>query len=50
MLPGGVFCSNDSSSAIGVAVRKSGVNRFILMIGWSSSNQCCCSQYELTES
>lgn len=32
MLPGGVVCFNDSSSAMGVAVRKSGVDRCILMI------------------
>lgn len=32
MLPGGVVCLNDSSSAMGVAVRKSGVERYILMI------------------
>ena len=32
MLPGGVVCLIDSSSAMGVAVRKSGVDRCVLMI------------------
>lgn len=44
MLPGGVVCLNDSSSAMGVAVRKSGVDRCILMIKRSNSGR-----HELTE-
>ncbi len=32
MLPGGVVCMTDSDSAMVAAVRKSGINRCVLMI------------------
>jgi hypothetical protein len=45
MLPRGVVCLNDTSSAISVAVRNSGVDRCILMIEGveGPNNQCCCA-------
>ena len=52
MLPGGVVCLNDSSSAMGVAVRKSGVGRCILMIEGTSVvmlGKHSSGRHELTE-
>ena len=41
MLAGGVVCSNDSSSAMAVALKKSGVERRILMMEGSRRTVAC---------
>jgi hypothetical protein len=52
MLPGGVICLNDFSSAMGVAVRKSEVDRYILMNEGSRGTEqpvlLCWSNVEIT--